>query len=155
MGNTPGTAYDHYGGKGNLEQAIPEWSRHWASPRSQPALAPGKCESPGRYKPINDRGSAPGSCNEGGCLGCWHYRGEQSRDYIHRMLSYRYCLCFRAASNSEVAKLIDIIDQIVDAYLEENPDQRKAVHQLQSQISDQPHPRFAAMIRLLEIKYAT
>lgn len=155
LGNTPESAYDHYGGKGNLEQAIPEWSRHWASPQSLSALAPGKCESPGRYEPVNDQDASPGSCNEGGCLGCWHYRGEESLDYIHRMLSYRHCLHFRVASNSAVERLIGIIDEIVDAYLEKNGDQREAVRHLESQIRDKPHPRFAAMIRLLECEHAS
>jgi hypothetical protein len=153
LGNTPGVVHGHYGGKGNLEQAIPEWSRHWASTQAQAALAPGKCESPGRYEPINDQASTPGTCNEGGCLSCWHYRGEESLDYIHRMLSYRHCLCFRASSNAEVVRQIVVIDQILEAYLERNADHREAVHQLQARISDRPHRRFAAMIHLMEAIY--
>jgi hypothetical protein len=150
LGNTPQSAHDHYGGKGNLEHAIPEWARFWDSPECPVALAPGKCESPGRYEPVNDHDSSSALCHEGACLGCRHYRGEDSLDYIHRMLSYRHCLSFRAGSNPEVARQIGVIDKILDAYLEKNDHQCEAIRELQSHVIARPHPRFAAMIRLLE-----
>jgi hypothetical protein len=155
LNNTPQVVHNHYGGKGNLEQAIAEWSMHWASPRSQCALAPGKCESPGRYEQIGDQDQPAGLCNEGACLICRHYRGEETLDYVHSMLSYQYYLGFRAASNSEVARLIDIIDKVVDAYLERNVGQLEPLQRLRAQLSDRPHPRFAALIRLAEIRYAS
>lgn len=155
LGNKPGVAFKHYGGKGNLEQAIVDWSAFWDSPLSQSALAPGNCRSPGLYEPVLGKYQPAGSCEASACLGCRQYRGEDSLDYVHAILSYQYCLSYRAPSNSEIAPLIEIIDWIIDAYLKRNVDHHKAVEQLRAQISDRPHPRFDALTRLMEIIHAS
>lgn len=151
LNNKPQLVHEHYGGKGNLEQAALEWSGHWASSRSRAALAPGRCTTPGRYKSVSVQADSSSSCNEGACLSCQHYRPEDSIDYVHAILSYRHYLTYRASDNSELAELTEIIDLIVSSYLERNPNNHEIVAQLRHEVPTRPHPRFAAMIRLVEL----
>lgn len=152
LGNTPQVTFRSYGGKGNLELAVAEWSGLWAEPaETQASLAPGGCSSPGTFEPTRNRDEV--RCSEGGCLVCRHYRGEDSLDYIHRLLSYRHCLAYRAQTNEEIVKLLLVIDQIVDAYKIRHPHETLVIDELRAQIGQNPHPNFAAMIQLVEIAH--
>ncbi|WP_193068395.1 MULTISPECIES: hypothetical protein [Halomonadaceae] len=151
MGNKPSTVYRNYGGKGNLEQSILEWSEFWASSPLQAALTPGKCNAPGKYKPLDDQPVAP--CTEGACLSCQNYRGEDNFDYVHRLLSYQYCLSFRAYGNPEIANLGGFIDEIINAYIKLHPEHKLKILFLKQVIAENPHPRFTALAQLGEALY--
>lgn len=86
----------------------------------------GDCRTPGR--PVEIPGlaktvPAPDCINPAGCLFCKHYRGVKSRDYLHKILSYRTFLRLRAglpASSSALvtnvlAPTIERINDFVEA----------------------------------------
>lgn len=147
LGNSPEVTTRSYGGKGNLQRAGPEWSGYWSSAEQATALAPGRCASPGDYAPIAEQSSDEG-CSEGACFGCAHYRGENSLDYIHRILTYQAVLSLRAPTNSECDVAIYLVDEIVEDHLTEHPDQQVDAQQLREGIFDNPHPRFAPLLRI-------
>lgn len=147
LGNTAEVVHRHYGGKGNLESSIVEWKNFWSEHPVYTAIAPGKCAAPGQLETAT---GSSGSCRDSACLGCRHYRGEDSLDYIHRMLSFQRCLLIRANSNPEVARSIDAIDRIIQDYELRNPLSRRTVQQLRETVGSSPHSDFAAMSALVE-----
>lgn len=151
MGNTPEVVTSNYGGKGNLHWATLEWSQHWSAEQHS-ALAPGGCASPSHHEPIATD-PAGGGCNEAACMGCLHYRGEDSMDYIHRLLSYQHVLLLRVAANPASERPIALIDAIVTEYLMRHPEQRTDVDRMREHIATDPHPLFATLIPLEELSW--
>lgn len=152
LGNTPRVVHVHYGGKGNLAAAMTEWGEFWKSDAKLMSRAPGLCGSPGKFVPLSEEPQS--ECNEGACLGCAKYRGEDTIDYIHRILSYQYVLCWRATGNDEIPPLIERIDGIVDSFVARHPESSAEVEEMRKGIAEYPHPRFEASIRLIAALYA-
>jgi len=154
LGNTPAITFSHYGGKGNLVISEREWSSFWESNQTlQSSLAPGLCESPSIFRPLSTKAPERTCMDAATCLHCKHYRGENSLDYIQRLLSFNYTLQKRARANPLIDESNTIVMTIVDKFVSLNPHLKIQVNNLRAQISDGQsfHPRFASIIKIHEL----
>lgn len=154
LGNTPAITFSHYGGKGNLVTSEREWSSFWAVNQTlQSSIAPGQCESPSIFRPLSTKAPERTCMDASTCLHCKHYRGENSLDYIQRLLSFNYILQKRARANPMVDESNTIVLTIVDKFVHLNPHLKTQVNNLRAQISggQSIHPRFASIIKIQEL----
>ena len=151
LGNTPQITFNHYGGKGNLTVAQIELTHFFkVDPDLKLSIAPGYCADPGH---ATARVAKPMSCSsEAACLQCTNYRGEDSLDYLHRMLTLQHSYRLResGASGQHHQSIADI-DRIVAAYVKRHPETASKVESLSDAIcaGNEWHPRFARVMAIL------